>query len=155
MAIEHAIWKVGNKQERLQLSKRESEEKLQEMINADVSIVNDRWMIVGREVKTDFGKYIDLLAMDEEGSLIVIELKKHKTPRDVVAQALDYASRVKMLSAEMIADIYARYSNGGSLDEAYVKKFGSKLEEDDLNQSHQIWWWQPSWIQVPSVSSVI
>jgi len=138
MAIEHAIWKVGAIPERLQSAKLESEEKLEDMINADISILNDRWMIIGRQVITTYGGKIDLLATDTDGTLIIIELKKHKTPREVVAQAIDYASWVKKLSPEKIADIYANYSGGGSLDQAYSKKFGSKLEEDDLNQTHQM-----------------
>jgi hypothetical protein len=138
MAIEHAIWKVGTKPERLQPAMLESEKALEDMINADISILSDRWMIIGRQVNTTYGGYIDLLAIDADGSLIIIELKKHKTPREVISQAIDYASWVKKLSPEKIADIYAKYSNGGSLDEAYAKKFGSKLEEDDLNQTHQM-----------------
>lgn len=138
MAIEHAIWKVGAKPERLQSAMLESEKALEDMINADISILSDRWMIVGRQVATSFGGYIDLLAIDADGSLILIELKKHKTPREVVAQAIDYASWVKKLQPEKIADIYSKYSNGGSLDQAYAEKFGSKLEEDDLNQTHQM-----------------
>lgn len=138
MAIEHAIWKVGTKPERLQSAMLKSELALEEMINADISMLNDRWLIIGRQVNTSYGGFIDLLAMDADGSLIIIELKKHKTPRDVVAQAIDYASWVKNISPEKISDIFAKYSNGGSLDEAYAKKFGSKLEEDDLNQTHQM-----------------
>ncbi|WP_167631000.1 endonuclease NucS domain-containing protein [Mariprofundus ferrooxydans] len=138
MAIEHAMWKVGATPERLQPSMLESEKTLEDMINSDISILNDRWMIIGRQVNTSYGGYIDLLAMDSDGSLILIELKKHKTPREVVAQTIDYASWVKKLQPEKIADIYSKYSDGGSLDDAYTKKFGSKLEEDDLNQTHQM-----------------
>ena len=121
MAIEHAIWKVGTKPERLQAAMLESEKALEDMIKADISILSDRWMLIGRQVNTTYGGFIDLLAIDADGSLIVIELKKHKTPRDVIAQAIDYASWVKKLSPEKIADIFANYSNGGSLDEAYAK----------------------------------
>jgi len=38
MAIEHAIWTVGAKPERLQPAKLESEENLHEMINADAIV---------------------------------------------------------------------------------------------------------------------
>lgn len=138
MAIEHAIWKVGVKPERLLPAMLDSERALEDMIDADISILNERWMMIGRQVNTAYSGFIDLLAMDADGSLIIIELKKHKTPREVVSQAIDYASWVKKLSPEKMADIFAKYSNGGSLDEAYAKKFGSKLEEDDLNQTHQM-----------------
>jgi len=35
---------------------------------------------------------IDILLMDAEGNLTLVELKRDRTPRDVVAQILDYAS---------------------------------------------------------------
>ena len=41
--------------------------------------------------------------------LVLIELKRDRTPRDVVAQALDYASWVEELQAEDIAAIYRRF----------------------------------------------
>lgn len=138
MAIEHAIWKVGAKPERLQPTQLESEKALENMICADVSILSDRWMLIGRQVPTSYGGFIDLLAIDADGSLIIIELKKHKTPRDVVAQAIDYASWVKKMTAEKVADIYDKFSNGGSLDQAFAERFGTKLDEVDLNQTHQM-----------------
>lgn len=44
-------------------------------------------LIIGRQVINSFGKRLDLLAMDSEGALYVIEVKRDRTPRQVVAQA--------------------------------------------------------------------
>jgi len=46
------------------------------------------------------GGIIDLLCIDESGNLIVVELKRDKTPREVTAQTLDYASWVDSLTSE-------------------------------------------------------
>lgn len=64
----------------------------------DVSILNRDWLLIGRQVRTGFDKLIDLLAVDANGTVIVIELKRDNTPRDVVAQAIDYASRIMTLA---------------------------------------------------------
>lgn len=48
------------------------------------SLLGERLLVIGRQVKTPHGKLIDLLAMDGEGNLHVLELKRDKTPRDVV-----------------------------------------------------------------------
>jgi hypothetical protein len=83
--------------------------------------------------KTAFGGYVDLLAIAPDGSLVVIELKRHKTPREVVAQAIDYASWVETLEADAISNIYEKYSSGGSLDDAFLVRFNVALQEENLN----------------------
>jgi len=40
------------------------------------------------------GGRIDLLAIAPDGALVIIEIKRGRTPREVVAQALDYAGCV-------------------------------------------------------------
>ncbi|MHB9095427.1 MAG: hypothetical protein ACYC21_12215, partial [Eubacteriales bacterium] len=96
-------------------------------------ILNENWLIIGRQILTGYNQYIDLLAIDNSGSLIIIELKKHKTPRDVVAQGIDYASWVKTLTAFEVAGIYKGYAqkylnSGKTLDEAFFEKFRLKLD---------------------------
>ena len=51
----------------------------------------------------------DLLGVDSEGNLIIVEFKRGRTPRDVVAQLLEYAAWANELSPEQIhetADAY-------------------------------------------------
>jgi hypothetical protein len=143
MPIEQVIWKVGQKPERLNSSKLDSEKELEEMICNDISILNEQWMLIGRQVMTAYNKSIDLLALDSTGSVIIIELKKYKTPREVVAQALDYASWVQHLDSSAIANVFQKFAHHylhstGSLDQAFLEKFGSRLDDNDLNSSHQV-----------------
>ena len=143
MPVEHAIWKVGDTPARLKDSTLDDEDAMEELILKDMSILNDQWLLIGRQVPTAYNKRIDLLAIDAQGSLIIIELKKHKTPREVVAQAIDYASWVRGLDASDIAEIFVSFdskylSTHKSLDKAFFDKFSSKLEDDEINTSHQI-----------------
>ncbi len=138
MPIRHAIWKVGAKPEPLTEVSLGKESMLEQMIVEDSTIVSDRWMLIGQQVHTSHGGFIDLLALNQDGQLIVIELKRNQTPREVVAQALDYASWAQDLKADELASIYDRFSGGGSLGEAFQKRFGLILDEEQLNGSHQI-----------------
>ena len=138
MPIKQSIWRIGQRPAPLMPSKLEKEELLEEMIESDASILEDEWLLIGRQVVTKYKKAIDLLAIAPDSSLVIIELKKSKTPRDVVAQAIDYASWVEHLKADEISSIYERYSNGKNLKEAFQKKFNVELEEENLNQSHQM-----------------
>lgn len=138
MPIQHAIWKVGDKPLPLSAGRLASEQKLEEMIVSDPRILSSEWMLIGRQEITSHGGRIDLLAIAPDGSLVLIELKRDRTPREIIAQALDYASWVEELSSEKIAQIYQRFSGGGNLDEAFKQHFRAELDEDTLNQSHQI-----------------
>jgi len=143
MAIEHGMWRIGSAPFKLQPVKIENENLLEELITKDISILNDGWLLIGRQVRTGFDKFIDLLAVDADGSLIVIELKRHRTPRDVVAQAIDYASWIEGLTDSKVIEIYENFrANFGageqSLDQAFEKRFGLRLGDVELNSSHQI-----------------
>jgi hypothetical protein len=131
--MSHAIWTIGAKPESLSAGRLASEQLLEDMMVNDLSIVSDEWMLIGRQEVTSFGGRVDLLAIAPDGSLVLIELKRDRTPRDVVAQALDYASWLEQLTADKIAQIYQRFSGGESLDQAFAQRFGAALDEEALN----------------------
>lgn len=141
MSEEIRIWQVegGQRLTEVNKSKLDFEDRLEKWLIEDISILSPELLIIGSQVETDYGKYIDLLCMDSSGDLIVVELKRDKTPREVTAQTLDYASWVKDLSNERvtrIADVYlAKLSI--NLDEAFQRKFGTDLPEI-LNDSHSM-----------------
>ena len=93
-------------------------------------------IIIGRQVATDHGKYIDLLALDRSGGLIIIELKKDRTPREIVAQMLDYASWVRTLTTPQIYDLAERHRKQ-RLTTLYQDHFGDRIPER-LNGSHSM-----------------
>jgi hypothetical protein len=138
LPIRHAIWKVGSQPEALSQSVLASEVLLETMIVADPRIVSDEWMIIGRQEQTGLGGRIDLLAIAPDGSLVLIELKRDRTPRDVVAQALDYATYVERLGADDIAAVYSRFAPGSDLAKDFALQFGQALSEESLNQNHLI-----------------
>lgn len=109
---------------------------IEDWVEADPSLLGLDALIVGRQVPTDHGKFIDLMAMDATGSLIIIELKKDRTPREIVAQVLDYASWVRTLSTPEIykwAETYLKTR----LATAFREKFGEAIP-DQLNASHSM-----------------
>lgn len=138
MPIQHAIWQVGQQPLPLMNCKLPSEQLLEEMIVSDPRILSSEWMLIGRQEITSFGGRIDLLAIAPDGSLVLIELKRDRTPREIVAQALDYASWLQGLTADRLVQIYSRFSKGGSLEAAFQSRFGAPLDEDSLNHTHQI-----------------
>jgi hypothetical protein len=78
------------------------------------------------------------VAIAPDGALVLIELKRNRTPREVVAQALDYATWLEKLKAEDIFEIYKRFKPGRDLKSDLHARFGHGIEDDGLNQTHQI-----------------
>jgi hypothetical protein len=138
MPIKHAIWKVGQSPAPLAPSALATEQILEDMIVAEPKMLSSEWMLIGRQEHTGYGGRIDLLAIAPDASLVLIELKRDCTPREIVAQALDYASWVDRLTPDQIAQIYRRFSNGKDLGAAFEQRFGQPLDEDALNASHQV-----------------
>ena len=110
MPIKHAIWTVGKEPKALSVTKLETEQLLEDMIESDPRILSEQWMLIGRQIITPTGGRIDLLAIAPDASLVLIELKRDKTPRDIVAQAIDYATWVEKMTADEIAVIYRNHA---------------------------------------------
>lgn len=138
MPIQHAIWQVGSTPTQLVGSRLASEQLLEDMIVRDPRILSAEWMLIGRQEITAHGGRIDLLAIAPDGSLVLVELKRDRTPREIVAQSLDYASWVGELTADKIAQIYTRFQPGRSLEVDFQQRFGAVLDEEALNHAHQI-----------------
>ncbi len=112
------------------------EEVLEGWISKDPSIIGLDVLIIGRQIVTDHKGRIDILAIDREGDLTIVELKRDRTPREVVAQVLDYASWIAGLSTKRIHEI-AMDKLGKRLETAYFERFDAPLPET-LNGSHSM-----------------
>ncbi|MEU6484387.1 hypothetical protein [Streptomyces sp. NPDC046887] len=140
MPLEFGLWRVDDKPTRVVTRPMPSESRLEELIEADPDILGDRLLLIGRQVPTLHGKFVDLLALDAEGALHVLELKRDRTPRAVVAQVLDYGSWAQGLTNEDVRDIYATYASRRGLpqlDEAFALRFGGS-PPDVLNAAHHL-----------------
>jgi hypothetical protein len=136
MAEEVRIWQV-DKADALTEIKRSSldrEARIEKWILNDVSLLSPDLLIIGEQVETASGNFIDLLCIDRSGSLVIVELKRDMTPREVTAQALDYASWVKDLRADGIEEIAMRHLKE-PLEDVFQSKFGVELPEV-INEHH-------------------
>lgn len=138
MSSDTRVWQVSADDLLMEIntSKLNFESRLENWLENDISILDKDLLVIGRQVSTDFGGSIDLLCVDSSGDTVIVELKRDKTPRDTVAQALDYASWVVDLSYERvieIADQYLKEPLGG----AFYNKFRKDLPES-VNTNHKI-----------------
>jgi hypothetical protein len=135
MSIMQSVWSLDDKQP-LQLDDLLNEKELEDLLCEHIEILNNDWLVIGRQVRTSANKLIDILCMDRDGDIVIVELKKGMTPREVTAQAIDYASCVEQLHPEDFAEIFLRYSDGNkTLGDAYREKFSNDLDEDAIKQN--------------------
>lgn len=132
------LWKIKqNTLIEIDKSKLDLEERLENWIASDVSIIDPNLLVIGRKVKTDLGGEIDLLCIDENGDLVILELKRDKTPREITAQVLDYASWIQNLSPERIQSTAEGYLKNENFEEVYQNKFNEDFPES-LNEEHRM-----------------
>ncbi len=137
MPFQMNLWQVnGSNLSKIQRSRLDTEERLENWIAADPTIAGLDLLIIGRQVVTDYGGRVDLLGIDSEGNLAVLELKRDRTPREIVAQILDYASWVKDLSYQDVDKIASTYLKK-PLSTAFSERFDDPLPEI-LNTSHSM-----------------
>lgn len=138
MPLEIGLWRVTDKAVQLAPAKMPLESRLEQLILDDPAILETELLLIGHQVLTSHGKLIDILGIDVEGTVHIVELKRDRTPREIVAQALDYASWVQSLSNEDLRDIFNKHRPGTDFDTAFAERFGGTPTPDDLNEAHSI-----------------
>lgn len=105
-------------------------------------VLGERLFFIGRQVRTDANKVLDLVGVNRERCLVVVELKRGMAPRDVIAQVLDYSSWLvglpeRKLEAIARSHFEATAAPYRSLAEAYRTVFGCEpmgpIGEDVVN----------------------
>ena len=145
MPIEFGLWRMdGDEYTRLSASKLDDESRLEDLLVEDSNMLGRNLLIIGRQVRTASGNRLDLLGIDVDGNLHLIELKRDRTPREVVAQAIDYASWVRNLGYEDLVSIFEEFDTNREFEEAFSDEFGSARPEgesgvpEDINQQHTL-----------------
>ena len=134
MAEEIRLWRIQQNEhlKEIRSAKLNLEERLETWIEEDISILSPNLLAIGRQVPVDFGGSIDILCLDDKGDIVIVELKRDKTPREITAQILDYASWVNDLSNDKVttvANAYLERRGSGFLDQAFRQKFRIDVPE--------------------------
>jgi hypothetical protein len=54
MPLEFGLWRIDPSLKKIELSGFDLEDRLEEILNTDISMVHPNWMVVGRQVRTAF-----------------------------------------------------------------------------------------------------
>ena len=127
MATEIRVWQIINgtlepiNTSMVQEGRREVED-LQRWIKSHPAILGEDLALIGEQIPTKSG-LVDFLAIDRAGNLVIVELKRDKLPREVLAQALDYASDIASWDADKVAEVCVKDA-GQTLEDLFTENFG-------------------------------
>ncbi|MEK7404979.1 MAG: endonuclease NucS domain-containing protein [Acidobacteriota bacterium] len=134
------IWEISGEQlkpvEDSNLSVAHVESELETWICRNAELLGDRLLIIDRQRDIPGVGRLDLLGIDEAGRLVIVELKRDRTPREAVAQALDYASWLDSVNEDEI-EAHAEQHLQRPLSEAFFEFFQTELPEYTC-QNHRI-----------------
>ena len=112
------------------------EDDIEDLLEKNIQILERDAFIIGRQVETGYGRWIDLVAIDKDANIIIIELKKAKAKYKVTGQIWHYFTWIKKQSYDEINDIAKKkhLQDYHSIDQKFNDYF--KRSPDKWN-SHQ------------------
>lgn len=129
MALKQVIWSLDDYKE-LPPSKLDKEAELEDLLCEHIEIIDPNLLFIGHQIYVE-GHPLDILCLDGDQNTVIIELKKDRTPREVTAQILDYASCVSKYSYQTLYEKCKEKSI--EIDKAFYDKFGYELEPESEN----------------------
>lgn len=140
MATEIKVWEIVDKRlksvDETPLREEHLEKDLEEWIANNPDILGEELLVIDRQRDIrDVGR-LDLLCMNQEGRLVIVELKRDRTPREAVAQALDYAAWLDSETEDQIEANATEFLKS-SLADAFSERFQSDLPEYHC-QDHRV-----------------
>lgn len=142
MATEIKTWEIVNEElslvnSRLSDNQRKEREDLEKWIKTNPEILGEDILIIGEQVATKSG-YLDFLGIDRTGNTVIVELKRDKLPREVIAQAVDYASDIVSWDIDKLSEI-CQTTNNQSLEDFVSDSFTDlNTEEIIINNSQRL-----------------
>jgi len=105
--------------------------------NPDIlgNILDEKLLII----TTEYDKFdktnerLDLLAIDKDGNLVVIELKRDDSGKNVELQAIKYAAYCSTLTLNDVVKLYSKYKSIGE-DEAKKQIVDDFIENEDFEE---------------------
>ncbi len=128
------LWQIGEDGPmRIPAAGLAAERDLESWIEQEPSLLERGLVIVGRQLRLEGGP-LDLLALDPQGRWVLIEIKRDWLRREVIAQAIDYASCLHRLPPAQLrehCDAYLQSRSPGVTLDLLLEQRGRSLDVED------------------------
>jgi len=117
-------------------------EDLQRILKDSISVIEQNLLILAEEFSQweDSRRRVDLLALDREGSLVVIELKRTEDGGHMELQAIRYAAMVSTLSFQQAVNAHAEFlkTENAEAEAALLEFLGESEPPENFGQTVRI-----------------
>ena len=146
MPIDLGLWRIQDNDnfERVSSNRLDKEDRLEQFLLQDPNVLGQPLLVIDRQVVTSEGKRLDILAIDSNGDLHVVELKRDRTPREVTAQTMDYASWASNLEYDDVKRLYEESAeHSDSFEAGFDGKFRPNHDDtpqgpEEVNNQHTL-----------------
>lgn len=126
MATQIKIWEVSQGRlatvDNTSFAAAHTEKQLEQWICESPDVLGEDLLIISRQLEIPGVGRLDLLGMNADGRLVIIDLKRDLSPREAVAQALDYASWLDAAREDDVRTFSKEYLKR-DLDEVFREHF--------------------------------
>lgn len=142
MAKEIRTWEIkGGELQEIDTSlieaDRKEKEHLEKWIKSNPNILGENILIIGEQVYTKSG-VLDFLGVDNSGNTVIVELKRDKLPREVLTQAIDYASDVATWDIEKLSEVCMDYNGQALYDYLSENLMGVDVDGLVINKAQRL-----------------
>jgi hypothetical protein len=106
------------------------EQRLESWIEKNPTILGEKLLIIDRQHLLSNRETIDLLAVDSEGKVVIVELKRGKPTREVIAQVLDYEASLSDYKEDELNEIATTYFEREKKEFENVREAHASIFED-------------------------
>ncbi len=142
------VWKVDPASSEVEslkpINRVEAEESLEEMLAKNPELIDSGLTLIGRQMTIDTNYALDLLGIDQDGKLVVFELKRGAITRRAVAQVIDYCSWIDELGEEELLRFIIDNSGGDAIEKIedietwYSEQHSQPFEEASLKPTKMV-----------------
>ena len=138
MTEELRLWTIaesGQVEPLVPVQQMPTEVALEDLLVQNPEMLEPGLKLVGRQTPTQTG-WLDLLAVDRDGRLVVYELKRGTLAREAVTQVLDYASDLDAMSITALAGHIAERSGNDGIQgiDDFKQWYADNFDGDDLSR---------------------
>lgn len=106
-------------------------------VRKNPEILGENLLIISEQTLLPSGRQPDLLALDKNGNLVIIELKKDDSGKDIYWQAITYAANFSEFSYHDIINMYEKYLESLGIADPNPKDKIEEFIEEDIEKINQ------------------